>query len=426
MTSEPDERPDFAALEAAFADRGADAMLDALAASLAGRGRWHAVFDLRMAQARRTLGLPLAGDVGPLDDAARDRLDRLSLAACREVGWPLLDAGQVAAAWMYLRAAATADELTPRLAALAERVAGGESSPVAADEADDRERLRQEILGVTLWESADPALGIELVLRTQGTCNAITCYEQAVSRLAAARQQPAARRLVEHLHAEVIRNLAGDLEQRGLDPAAALAAETPLVALLAMAGGRDDDMGIHVDVSHLQSILRIARICSDQATLRRGWELAVYACRLPAEVAYPGEPPFEHVGESSRLFFGAQVGMESAAEAVAHFRRAAAAADPVEVGTLPVDVLVLLLHRLGRDAEALHAAVAQPREGAAPSPLQAAGLLPSLVGLAADSAAWDTLLEACRRQGDEITFAVALAAREAAQNQVSGQSQRQQ
>jgi len=114
MTSEPDERPDFAALEAAFADRGADAMLDALAASLASRGRWHAVFDLRMVQARRTLGLPLAGDVGPLDDAARDRLDRLSLAACREVGWPLLDAGQVAAAWMYLRAAATADELSPR------------------------------------------------------------------------------------------------------------------------------------------------------------------------------------------------------------------------------------------------------------------------------------------------------------------------
>jgi len=425
MTTAADDHADFSALAAACTDGGCDAMLEALAGSLARRGRWHAVFDVRMVQARRQLGLPLAGDVGPLDDAARDRLDRLSLAACREVGWPLLDAGQVAAGWMYLRAAAAADELTPRLAALADRAAGGGDRPVADDAADDLERLRQEILGVTLWESADPELGISLVLRTQGTCNAITCYEQAVSRLTAVRQEPAAWLLVEHLHAEVVRNLAADLEQRGVDTAAALAAETPLVALLAVAG-RDEDGGIHVDVSHLQSILRIARICSDPIALRRAWELASYACRLPAEVVYPGEPPFENVGESSRLFFGAQVGSESQAEAVGHFRRAAAMAEPIEAGTLPLDVLVLLLHRLGRDAEALQAAVAQPRETTAPSQLQAAGVLPPLVALAAASGEWNTLLDACRRQGDEITFAVALAAREAAQNQDSGQSQRQQ
>ncbi|MFM8414097.1 MAG: hypothetical protein ACKOCX_05170 [Planctomycetota bacterium] len=423
MTDRDDTGPEFDSLVEVCTADGPDAMLDALAASLARRGRWHALFDLRMLQARQALGLPLAGETGPLDEAARDRLDELSLAACREVGWPLLDVGQVAAAWMYLRAAAAPEDVASRLAALAARVVpprgtGDELGACGAADADEETaRLVQEILGVALWESAAPALGIELVLRTQGTCNAVTAYEQAVSRLPAARQQAAARVLVAHLHAEVLRNLAFDLDQRGIDTAAAAAAEAPLVALLDAAGGLGDDPSIHVDVSHLQSVLRIARVCDDEPTLRQAWELACYACRLPGEVTYPGEPPFEHVGEASRRFFGAQLGIDADA-AVAFFRRAAAAADPLEAGTLPADVLVLLLHRLGRDAEALLAAVQRPREGG-PSPLQAAGMLPALVELAAASGQWDVLFDACRRHGDEITFAAALAAR---QNQLAGLS----
>jgi hypothetical protein len=70
-----------------------------------------------------------------------------------------------------------------------------------------------------------------------------------------------------------------------------------------------------------------------------------------------------------------------------------------------------LLSRLGRPAEALHAAVSRPRdEGGMPSPLQAAGALPSLVDLAAASGEWDLLRKACRDRGDEITFAATLVA----------------
>jgi predicted secreted protein len=45
-----------------------------------------------------------------------------------------------------------------------------------------------------------------------------------------------------------------------------------------------------------------------------------------------------------------------------------------------------------------------------PSPLQAAGALPSLVDLAAASGEWDLLRKACRDRGDEITFAATLVA----------------
>lgn len=376
---------------------GVDAMLDALAASLAERKRWHALFDARIIQARVAVGLPPVGMPGDVPADRRDAFDTRSLAACREAGWPLLDGGQVAAGWMYLRAAAEPAEVAARLATLARPLLA------AAHDGEEADRILQEILGVVLWDAADPAVGIEIVLATQGTCNAITAYEQAVSRLPAVRQRPAAGVLVAHLHGEVTGNLVHDLEGRGIT--------TPSMATIptlldAFAGG---EIGLHVDISHLQSVLRIARVCTAEPTIRRAWELASYACRLPADLAYPGEPPFEDVGEASRLFFGSQIDAD-VERAVRFFRTAAVRADP-GAGTLPGDVLVLLLSRLGRPAEALHAAVSRPRdEGGMPSPLQAAGALPSLVDLAAASGEWDLLRKACRDRGDEITFAATLVA----------------
>lgn len=406
----PPACPDFDRLEQVCASLGTAAMCDELIVSLATRGRWHAVFDLRIVQARLSLGLPTAGQIDTADEATRAKLDDLTLAACREVGWPLLEARQVAAAWMYLRAAASADEVAARLRPLADAAVAA-----VTVQPDDEEALRviEEILGVALWESADPALGIALILNTQGTCNAITAYEQAVSRLPASRQEPAAAKLVANLHETIVRSVADDLSSRGIETSTPLAHDMPLVALLDAAGGLKDDASIHTDVSHLQSVLRIARVCSDTTTLRRSYELAVYGCRLPEDVTYPGEPPFENVAEASRYFFGAQSGRH-VAEAMVFFRREAVSADPDMAGSLPLDTLVLLLARLGRHAEAIHAAVNRPREGAQPSTMQSAGLLPSLVDLARASGAWDVLLDACRRHGDEVTFAAALAARAAA------------
>jgi hypothetical protein len=265
---------------------------------------------------------------------------------------------------------------------------------------------------VALWEGVDPALGIDIVIRTQGTCNAITVYEQAVSRLPARRQEPAAGVLVHHLHGEVTRAVAADLTHRGAAVAAADdagASMIPLLDLLRELGG-PDDASIHVDVSHLQSVLRIARVCTDPNIIHQAWELACYACRLPADMAYPGEPPFEEVGESSRLFFGAQLGHDRE-RAIGFFRRAAARARIEESGTLPADTLVLLLTRLGRPAEALHAALERPADGPMPSTMLASGMLPSLVELATAADSWDDLLAACRERGDEITYAATLAAR---------------
>jgi len=387
----------FSELARRCATEGCDAMLDELAASLAARKRWHALFDARIMQARVACGLPPVGTPGDVPADLRDAFDARSLAACREAGWPLLEEGQIAAGWMYLRAATEPAEVASRLAALARpRLAAA-----PADEESDR--LLQEILGVALWDAADPALGIEIVLATQGTCNAITCYEQAVSRLPAIRQRPAAGVLVAHLHAELAASLRRELEARGDGRPAPTAMADLLEAFAA------EEIGLHVDISHLQSVLRIARICDDEPTIRRAWELASYACRLPADFAYPGEPPFENVGEASRLFYGSQLGID-VDRGLRVFRTAAATAEP-DAGSLPHDVLMLLLARLGRPAEALQAALSRPRDDRGmPSPLQAAAALPSLIDLAAASGEWELLRRACRDRGDEITFAATLVA----------------
>lgn len=421
MTDSSSDLDDIFAQLATTADAaGAAAMFDTLAASLKARGRWHALFDLRLLEARISLDLPATGELtgrggeGDVSPADRDQLDERSLAACREVGWPLLEAGQVAAAWMYLRAAAAPAEVAEKLAALANGITASEGNLQNLDDEETASRL-QEIVHVALWEGLDPALGIDLIIRTQGTCNSITAYEQAVSRLPARRQAPAAGVLVHHLHHEVASALAADLTQRGAAVTAtdtSVASIIPLLDLLREISGADD-ASIHVDVSHLQSVLRIARVCTDPDVIREAWELACYACRLPAEVVYPGEPPFENVGESSRMFFGAQLGHD-VDRSIGFFRRSTAQARLEESGTLPSDTLVLLLTRLGRPGEALHAALERPAEGPMPSTMLASGMLPSLVELATAADSWDALLAVCRERGDEITFAATLAARKRA------------
>jgi hypothetical protein len=410
MTAADTTAAEFDHLQATCGSAGLDAMFDELAASLTARRRWHALFDARLMQARVALGLPPTGELGSLPAAIRDQLDARSLAACREVGWPLLAEGHVAAAWMYLRAAAEPQQVSAKLAELA---AGIEDFPEGDDE--EAQRRLQELVGIALWEGVDPALGIRLVIASQGTCNSITAYEQAVSRLPAARQRQPAAVLVEHLHRELLQSLAADLERRGLVPHETIAATSSIVVLLDAAGGMQEDPNFHIDVSHLQSVLRIARVCTERAVVEKAWELSVYACRLPEEVTYPGEPPFANVGEASRLFYGALLGRD-VDEAIRYFRKAAALSRVEDAGTLPSDTLVYLLWRLGRPAEALHAALERPADHGMPSVMQSIGMLPSLVELAIAGNAVEALREACRSRGDEITFAATFAAAQRTRN----------
>jgi len=351
-----DEAVIFDRLERLAATEGAAATLRSLATWLAESGRWHALFDVRLLEARLSLGLPISGDLGGVEGAIREKLDEASLAACREAGWPLLDEGRPAAAWMYLRAAAAEPaEVAARLAGLLGR-----------EDLADREELRTEIMQLALWEGIDPALGLRLVIEDHGTCNAITAYMQAVARLPAARRRPAADVLVDHLHGECI------------------------------------ERGSHVDLSHLHSVLEIGRECTDRNRIAKAVALADYGRGAPEDMLMPGEPPFTELAIASQKFFGAQLG-EDVDGAVAYFeaQRDCSLDDPA-----PAEWLAILLWRIGRAKESLRILLSrQPGAGGFST-----GLLPSIVDLAVAADDVPAVLDACRRWNDPVTFAAALAA----------------
>ena len=382
-------------------------MLAALGDELTRERRWHALFDLRLIEARLAEGLPAVGDAGTLAPEVRDAFEERSRQACLEVGWPLLDDGQVAAAWMYLRASAELDEVAARLEQLTASLAG-------RDEDDDARRLLEELVHVALWEAVSPPLGLRLLLAHNGTCNTVTAYDQSVSRLPPVRQAPAAAVLIDHLTAELIANLQSDLSRRGID----VAGIHTLPGLVEAAGDPSLSLGPHVDVSHLHSVLRFARACSDRSMLQKSLELAHYADRLPEELRYPGDGPFTEVAKASRLFFAACLGEEVDQAAAFFSEQAGIASSGGSAGSrgpleqLAVEYLIVLLARAGRPAEALEIALAHlPRGGE-----QAAttGLVPPVVELAAAAEAqqpgsMQRLLDACRDRGDAVTFAQTLA-----------------
>lgn len=399
----------FDQLSQTASEQGVPAMLAALADELTRERRWHALFDLRLIEARLAEGLPVVGDAGPLSAAVRDAFEERSRQACLEVGWPLLEEGQVAAAWMYLRASAEPEEVASRLEMVAASLEGSDD--------DEARRLIEELVHVALWEAVNPPLGLRLLLAHNGTCNTVTAYDQSVSRLPPVRQAPAAGVLVEHLTEELIANLTHDLIRRGIE----VTGIDTLPGLLAAAGDESQPLGPHVDVSHLHSVLRFARACTDRVMLQKSLDLAIYADRLPQELRYPGDGPFTNMAPASRHFFAGCLG-ESVDAAAAYFRDKAGLAQdqPGDAATgsrgpleqLAVEYLIVLFARGGQPEAALDVALAHlPRGGE-----QAAttGLVPPVVELAAQAEArrpgsLQQLLDACRDRADAVTFAQALA-----------------
>ena len=387
---------------------GVDAMLARLEETLRQQRRWHGLFDARLVRARAELGLPLVGPVSAAAAELRGRLDERTIAACREVGWGLFDDGQIAGGWIYLRASVDQQEVTDRLRLLTDRLLAGATESVDNESAY---QPLQEIVQLALWEGLDPSLGIRIMLAVQGTCNAITAYEQSVAALPPDRQSPVAAVLIDHLHGELFESVIRDLTERNLvSPAAVTDIRNTggsVSQLLAAAGGLTADASIHCDASHLQAVLRFARVCTDPAVLRQAMALSVYACRLPADFRYPGDAPFGDFGTASRLFYAAQLGHE-VDEAVAFFHRAAAEADQYDAPTA-WDTLAVLLARLERPGEAVEAVLARPAERGPSQPSPLAATLPPLVELAHAAGAGERLRAACLERDDLITFAASLA-----------------
>ena len=193
--------------------------------------------------------------------------------------------------------------------------------------------------------------------------------------------------------------------------------------------GRDwlfaDDF-YHIDISHLGAVVQMSIFLppdspspSPPSPLSRrgegkpgeaGEELAMarelceYGKRLSPRFLGQGEPPFENHYQDYAIYLAALTG-ESVEEGINHFRAKADKADPEKEGTRPAEVLVNLLLRLGRSAEALSVA----RRHLASVNSRPLGC-PSIVELCQRTKDYRALADIAREQGDLVHFVAGLVA----------------
>jgi tetratricopeptide (TPR) repeat protein len=357
-----------------------------VAQSLVAAGELHRLFDLRLVEERRRLGLPLDRRT-PIDDVEeplRSQLEAGYLAACREVGELLLEAGRLREAWMYLRPAGDKLSLRKRLAQVA----------ADADEAD-------ELIELALYEAVDPERGYAWLLGRNGTCNGITTLDGLSPQLSAGDQTACAAVLIRHVYGELRGNLRGHLHRlTGQPPPDLTVGELVEQHPELTAGGN-----YHLDASHLASAMRYARLLTDPALVAKALEMADYGARLPSDLQYPGEAPFEELYPTHRLLLAATLGREVDA-ALEYFGRRAREARDDPQSTTAVETYLILLARAGRAGEALDeyaALVPKDRELSAHAP--------TLLDLARQSGRWDRYDEICRERNDLLGFAAGAVAR---------------
>ena len=332
----------FDALAHDLAVEGPGAALDRLVGLLTERGDFRALLDALLLKARHDLDLPLIplGGLGDLPEPVRSQYEERYVAALRDVGRRLLDAGEIAAAWPYFRAIG---EKGPVVKAIE-----GYEPPAEPDE-----RLGQ-VVDVAFNQGAHPARGFALILDHYGACSAITAFDHLPPDEAT--RVSCADRLVRHLHALLVASLRDEIARRGqvVPPQG-----TSIPDLIAGRAWLFADDAYHLDVSHLAATVRVAPMLEDPATLALAVELTEYGRHLSERQQYDGEPPFERLYEDHGIYLRALLGQDVDG-AIAHFLAKLPAPDPEASldDTVPAQRLVILLVRLGRLDEAIEVAAA--------------------------------------------------------------------
>ena len=348
------------------------------------------LFEVLKMRSRYRLGLPLIAsqDEPSRSESVEAALERGMVDACRVAGTMLLEDGKVAQGWMYLRPTGDLD-LARRLLSNIE---------ITPDNHED-------MVGVLLNEGVDIGRGYTAVIERQGTCNAITTYQQAIVGRKKSDRTEAAAILLRHLYHELSQSVRDDICRR---MAPAESGETLLEMIDArpelLAGG-----GYHLDTTHIASVVGAAVVVVDPDDLQKAYELTQYGRRLHHQFQYPGEEPFKDYYIAYGMLYSALLGRDVEA-ARDYFRTKAETLDPLEHGTAAIETYVDLLDRTGQPLTAIEAATSLVPEGVPPQRivpmlLEIAGRVPE----ADQGNAYQTIANYCRQRSDLLGYTAALA-----------------
>jgi len=330
----------FDRIERAHCSGGPQAALDQLILALRENQQLHELFDARMLAKKFALGLPLSrpSSLQDVPDELRKDVEKAYVEAARESGEGFLQRGDIENGWMYLQA-------------IREPAKVAEAINRLPDYLDDYEQL-ERILRIALYEGVNPEKGIRMMLRAHGTCSTITALDQALPRMSPVQRSRCASIMVEHLHQELCDSVRRHVEQR-------IPMLPPNLSLPQLIQGRDwlfEGGNYHIDVSHLNSVVRFARSIEAPAdALSLAAELAYYGTQLDPQFQYGGEPPFSDFYPSHLQFLNVLLGRNEE-EGFQYFRDQLAAEPDEQDKPILAYVLVDLLMRRDRLDEAVDVA----------------------------------------------------------------------
>lgn len=315
------------------------AALDTLIDTLRAEQNYHRLFDAIMLKRKHELGLPLTRPSSLTDVPAdtRETFERHYIEAAREVGSLFLKSKQLNEAWLYFRTIQEKDVIAAAIDEL----------PLP----EDYEQA-QQLIQIALYDGANPIRGLQFLLKTNGTCNTITTLDQMMPQLAADERKQAAALLVRHLYDDLLTNVQADVQKR-------MPFAPPAGSLSELIAGRDwlfQDGNYHIDVSHLNSVVRFARFMDGSAPeLELALQLAEYGSHLDAQLQYSGEVPFTDFYPAHVQFFRILLG-QKVDEAIAYFQQKLDAEPDEQDQQMIAYVLVDLLSRTGRIDAAIQVA----------------------------------------------------------------------
>lgn len=322
----------FKQLDDAQQTSGGAAAIDQLIETMRSEKNFHKLFDALLLKKKFELGVPGVKPTS-FDDVPEQKQDEFRdhyVNCAREVGTLFLEAGNIPQAWIYFGTIREPEPVTAALEELAPKV--------------DFDESLEELINVALYEGANPVKGLELMLKSHGTCNTITAMDQSIGNMNPEQRERAAAMLVDTLYEDLSFTLKSEVEQR-------MAMAPPGDSIRELIAGRDwlfADSNYHIDVSHLNSVVRFARALSaGSPTLAKVIELAEYGSKLDSQFQYGSELPFDDFYPAHIQFFNALAG-KNVDDALAYFREKLDSDPDLEDKQMVAYVLVDLLTRIDR------------------------------------------------------------------------------